>query len=141
MAGFGFSGLVDVLVLHLVFQLHHLLSGIYDPDELETLRLNLTADGLFALVMLGVMLAGLWWLWLIERSTARPLAVVPLAGAALLGLGLFDLFDVLVNHYLFGFHHATHGPGNYDPLWIVVSLAFAGGGALLLWHRIRRPTR
>jgi uncharacterized membrane protein len=28
-AGFGYSGLIDVLLLHLVFQWHHILSGIY----------------------------------------------------------------------------------------------------------------
>jgi len=35
--GFGFSGLVDVLVLHHVLQWHHLLSGIY--------RTGTTAEG------------------------------------------------------------------------------------------------
>ena len=132
-AGFGFSGLVDVLLLHLVLQLHHLVSGLVDPSSLAGLRTNLVADGLFSLAMLAVMLAGLGWLWRVERRTRSPLAVTPLAGAGLLGLGLFDLFDVLVNHYVLGLHHATHGPGNFDPLWVVVSVAFVAGG-FLLWR-------
>lgn len=131
-AGFGFSGLVDVLVLHHVLQLHHLLSGIYDPGRLAGLRTNLVADGLFSLGMLAIMLAGIGWLWRIDRRRHTPLAVAPLAGAGLLGLGLFDLFDVVVNHYLLGLHHATHGPGNFDPHWVVVSVAFIAGGGLLL---------
>lgn len=134
-AGFGFSGVIDVLLLHLVLQLHHLVSGVYDPSTLSGLRTNLVADGLFTITMLGVMLVGLGWIWRVERRTADPLRVVPLAGAGLLGLGVFDLFDVLVNHYLLGLHHATHGPGNFDPHWVVASLAFAAAGALVLWDR------
>lgn len=60
---------------------------------------------------------------------------MPLAGAGLLGLGSFDPLDVLVNHYLLGLHHATHGPGNFDPHWVVASLAFAAGGALVSRNR------
>lgn len=134
-AGFGFSAVVDVLLLHLVLQLHHLLSGVYDPSSLSGLRTNLVADGAFTLVMLGVMLTGLGWIWRIERRAAESLRVVPLAGAGLLGLGAFDLFDVLVNHYLLGLHHATHGPGNFDPHWVVASLALVAAGALALWDR------
>lgn len=137
-AGFGFSGLLDVLVLHLVFQVHHLVSGVYDPDRLETLRVNVLADGLFSLAMLAVMLAGFAWIWRIERRDGPPLALTPLAGAGLVGLGTFDLFDVLVNHYALGLHHATHGPGEFDPLWAVVSVGFVGGGALLLWSYRKR---
>lgn len=131
-AGFGFSALVDVLLLHHVLQLHHLLSNVYDPGTLSGLRTNLVADGAFSLVALGVMLVGLGWLWRIERRTADPLTVRPLAGAALVGLGAFDLFDVVVNHLLLGLHHATHGPKFYDPHWAVASVAFILGGALLL---------
>lgn len=134
-AGFGFSGVIDVLLLHLVLQLHHLLSSVYDPSSLSGLRTNMVADGLFTIAMLGVMFVGLGWIWRIERRSANPLAVVPLAGAGLLGLAAFDLFDVLVNHYLLGLHHATHGPGNFDPHWVVASLALAAAGALVLWYR------
>src|SRR6056297_2726959 len=55
--GFGFSGLVDVLVLHHVLQWHHLVSGIYPMDTLAGLRTNILADGLFSLAML--VLAGI----------------------------------------------------------------------------------
>jgi uncharacterized membrane protein len=131
-AGFGVSALVDVLLLHHVLQWHHLLSNVYDPATVSGLRANVLADGVFSLAMLGVMFAGLGWLWRSERRTAEPLAVRPLAGAALVGLGAFDLFDVAVNHVLLGLHHATHGPGFYDPHWAVASVAFIVGGALLV---------
>ena len=127
--GFGFSGLVDVLVLHHVLQLHHLVSNVYPPTTLAGLRTNLVADGLFSLAMVVSAGVGAGLAWRAERRTSVPLPVRPLTGAAVVGLGVFDLFDVLVNHVLLGLHHATRGPGYYDPHWVVVSLLIIGGGA------------
>lgn len=129
--GFGFSGLVDVLVLHHVLQLHHLVSNVYDPATLSGLRANILADGLFSLAMLTLAGVGAGLVWTAERRASHPLRVKPLAGAAIFGLGLFDLFDVVVDHTLLGLHHATHGPGFYDPHWAVVSLLVVGAGAYL----------
>ena len=127
--GFGFSGLVDVLVLHHVLQLHHLLSNVYPTTTLAGLRTNLLADGLFSLVMVVIAGVGAGLAWRAERRTPDPLPVRPLAGASVVGLGVFDLFDVLVNHVVLGLHHATSGPGYYDPHWFVISVLIIGGGA------------
>lgn len=133
--GFGFSGLIDVLVLHHVLQWHHLLTGIYPMNTLDGLRTNLLADGLFSIGMLIVMCVGGGLLWRAERRTEAPLAVRPLAGAALIGLGVFDVYDAVVDHALLGLHQPV-GPGGqplslggqYNPHWIVVSLLFVGAG-------------
>lgn len=129
--GFGFSGLIDVLVLHHVLKLHHLLSNVYDPSTVAGLQTNLTADGLFSVAMLVITGVGAGLLWREERCTTTPLPTRPLAGAAIIGLGVFDLFDVVVNHTLLGLHHATHGSGYYDPHWAVVSLLIVGAGVLI----------
>jgi uncharacterized membrane protein len=126
--GFGFSGLIDVLVLHHVLQWHHLLSGIYPMDTLSGLRANILADGVFSLGMLSVMGVGAGLLWQCERRTDRPLAVRPLGGAAVIGLGVFDLFDAVVNHALLGLHQPRSLGGQYNPHWIVVSLLFVAAG-------------
>ncbi len=39
--GFGFSGLIDVLLIHHILQWHHLLSGIYPMNTLAGLRMNI----------------------------------------------------------------------------------------------------
>ncbi len=127
--GFGFSGLVDVLVLHHILQLHHLVSNVYPTTTLSGLRTNLLADGLFSLAMVVVAGVGAGLVWRAERRSPAPLPTRPLAGAAVVGLGVFDLFDVLVNHVLLGLHHATSGPGYYDPHWVVISVLIIGGGA------------
>ncbi|MDS0258862.1 DUF2243 domain-containing protein [Haloarcula sp. S1CR25-12] len=126
--GFGFSGLVDVLLLHHVLQWHHLLSGIYPMDTLAGLRRNLLADGLFSLGMLLVMAAGAGLLWRAERRTDAPLALRPLAGTAIIGLGVFDVFDAVVDHMLLGLHQPLSRGGRFNPHWLVVSLLFVAAG-------------
>lgn len=126
--GFGFSGLVDVLVLHHVLQWHHLVSGIYPMDTVAGLRTNLLADGLFSLGMLVIAGVGAGLLWRAERAASSPLAVRPLAGSAVIGLGVFDVFDVVVDHVLLGLHQPLSRGGQYNPHWLVVSLLLVGVG-------------
>lgn len=136
--GFGLSALLDTLFLHEVLQLHHLLSGIYPTDTLAGFRANVRADGLFALATLGVAMVGAGLLWRAERRTDAPLAVRPLAGAGLLGLGAFDVFDAVVDHALLGLHRPV-GPGGepltlggrYNLHWLAVSLLFVAAGYYL----------
>jgi uncharacterized membrane protein len=127
--GFGFSGLFDVLLLHHVLQWHHLVSGYYPTTTVAGLRTNLLADGLFSLAMVVLAGVGAGLVWRAERSTTAPLALRPVAGVAVVGLGAFDLFDVVVNHALLGAHHALSRGGAYDPYWAVVSLGVVGVGA------------
>ena len=143
--GFGFSGLIDVLVLHHVLQWHHLVSGIYPMDTVDGLRINIFADGLFSVGMLVIAGIGAGLLWRAERRTVAPLAVRPVAGAAVIGLGVFDVFDAVVDHALLGLHQPV-GPGGqplsvggrYNPHWIVVSLLFVAAGYYLYSTGIKR---
>lgn len=133
--GFGFSGLIDVLVLHHVLQWHHLLSGIYPMNTLDGLRTNILADGVFSVGMVIVAGVGAGLLWQSERRTEFPLAVRPLLGAKIIGLGAFDVYDAVVDHALLGLHQPV-GPGGqplspggrYNPHWLVVSLLFVVAG-------------
>jgi len=126
--GFGCSALVDVLVLHHILQWHHLLSGVYPTDTLDGLRVNLLADGLFSIAMLVIAGVGAGLVWRAERRERRPLAVRPIAGTALVGLGTFDLFDAVVDHIVLGLHQPLSQGGQYNPHWLVVSLLIIGIG-------------
>ncbi|WP_231186659.1 DUF2243 domain-containing protein [Haladaptatus sp. DYF46] len=126
--GFGFSGLIDVLVLHFVLQWHHLVSGLYPQTTMDGLRTNILADGLFSIAMLVIMGIGAGLLWRAERRAASPLPVRPVAGSAVIGLGVFDLYDALVDHILLGLHQPLSRGGRYNPHWIVVSLLIIGAG-------------
>jgi uncharacterized membrane protein len=127
--GFGFSGLIDVLILHHVLQWHHLVSAIYPMNTLDGLRTNILADGLFSIAMLTVAGVGAGVVWRAERRTEVPLATRPLAGSAVIGLGVFDLFDVIGNHVILGLHQPLSQGGTYNPHWAVVSLLIVAAGA------------
>ncbi|SFH06383.1 Uncharacterized membrane protein [Halopelagius inordinatus] len=133
--GFGFSGLIDVLVLHHVLQWHHLVSGLYPMNTLSGLRVNVFADGLFSIGMVTIMGVGAGLLWQSERRADEPLAVRPLAGTAIIGLGVFDVYDAVVDHAILGLHQPL-GPGGqplslggrYNVHWLAVSLLFVLAG-------------
>ena len=127
--GFGFSGLIDVLLLHHVLQWHHLVSGIYPMNTLDGLRINVLADGLFSIGMVVIAGIGAGLVWRAERRTATPLAFRPVAGAAVVGLGVFDLYDAVVDHVILGLHQPLSMGGTYNPHWIVVSVLIIGAGA------------
>lgn len=136
--GFGFGALLDVVVFHLIFQTHHLLSGFYDPLTYDGLRTNIMFDGLFALAMIAGMSVGATMLWRIANHATRPLSSLTVVGATLVGAGVFNVFDGTVDHYLLGLHNVVHGTEQWNPHWVVVSLLMLGAGALVLWFAGRR---
>lgn len=68
--GFGFSGLIDVLVIHHVLQWHHLVSGIYPTTTMDGLRTNIFADGLFSIGMV-IIIGHRRWSLVAIRATHR----------------------------------------------------------------------
>lgn len=138
--GFGFSGLIDVIVLHQIFQLHHLVSGIYPMNTLSGLRTNILADGLFSIGMIVIAGIGAGLLWQSERRSTIPLAVRPIAGAVVIGLGIFDLYDVLIDHVVLGLHQPASQGGYYNPHWAVISLLIIGTGIYLYRTGARKTT-
>lgn len=129
--GVGLGGFFDGIVLHQILQWHHMMSSAgHPPDNLENLRVNVFFDGLFHVLTYICVLSGLVGLWRIAR---RPHALWParrLTGSILIGFGLFNLAEGLLNHHFLGLHHVneTVAPAN----WIYWDLGFLAWGALML---------
>lgn len=136
-AGIGLAAVLDVIVFHLVFQTHHLFSSIYTQETLAGLQQNSYYDGLFVLGMLGVMFCGVGLLWWAVNRSSHRLSTLAVGGAVLVGMGVFNVFDGIVDHYVLGIHDAVHGTSVWNPPWILVSLVLlaAGGGLLQLNRR------
>ncbi len=130
--GFGFGAVIDVVLFHLVFQSHHLLSGIYDPHSIDGLRTNVMIDGLFTLLMLGVTVVGLAIVWRVVNGASERLSGKYLVGAIVVGMGVFNVFDGVVSHYVLDIHNVAHGTEAWNPHWLVVSVTLLGAGLLLL---------
>lgn len=130
--GVGLGALLDVLVFHLILQWHHLLSGIYSPTTLAGLKTNIYFDGIFALIMVGVMLGGGAILWRAVNQAPRPYSPLRISGSILVGMGAFNLFDGIVDHYVLHAHNVVQGTPALNPHWIGASLLLLGLGLLVL---------
>ena len=130
--GFGLGAIVDVVLFHLIFQTHHLLSGVYDPYSLDGLRTNVMFDGLFTLGMLAVSGVGFALLWRLVNGTERRFSTTYLVGAIVVGAGAFNVVDGVVSHYVLDLHNVVHGTEAWNPHWLVVSVLMLALGLGLL---------
>jgi uncharacterized membrane protein len=138
--GIGLGGFVDGIVLHQILQWHHMLTseGSYPATTVAGLETNTLWDGLFHASTWVAVVAGV--VLLSRRSGA--ITGRALAGWMLVGWGLFNLVEGVVDHHLLGIHHVRTG-GN-ESAWDLAFLAF---GVLLVvtgWALARsgeRPLR
>ena len=134
--GVGLGGFVDGIVLHQILQWHHLVSHTDDHpvSTVPGLEANTLADGLFHVVA---------WLFVVAAS------VVTIAqwrsdrhapswswhvGGALIGWGLFNVVEGLVNHHILGLHHVRDdlgAPVSWDLAFLVFGVLLVVAGRVL----------
>jgi uncharacterized membrane protein len=135
--GAGMGGFIDGIVLHQLLQWHNVISHLTPPDTVEGLRANILWDGLFFVLTMALTVGGLLLFW----QAAEKSAGLPSAGAAIgllvLGFGLFNMVEGLLNHFILGIHHVRESG---DPLlWDVSFLILAGIlPALIGWLVVRQ---
>ncbi|MFI6330486.1 DUF2243 domain-containing protein [Micromonospora chersina] len=135
--GVGLGGFVDGILLHQLLQWHHMLSSTnsdrigvryYPVDTVAGLRMNTLWDGLFHTVTWVAVLTGLALLYArVTRSRGRLWRSPALWGWALVGWGLFNLVEGIVDHQILAIHHVHGGP---HQLWW--DLGFLALGAVLV---------
>lgn len=135
--GAGMGGFVDGIVFHQILQWHNMISGWRPPTNLVDAKINMFWDGVFHAAVWIMTALGLAVLWRAGRRADVPWSGRTFVGAWLLGWGLFNTVEGLVDHLLLGIHHVNeYAP---DPLW--PDLAFQASGILLIawgWAMIRR---
>jgi uncharacterized membrane protein len=131
--GFALGGFFDGILLHQILQWHHLLSLVPGVDSL---RLQVLWDGWFHALMYLIAAAGLWGLWR-SRGTCEPVSGAVLAGAVLLGFGLWHAVDAVLSHWVLGIHRVRLDSA--DPLlWDIGWLAAFGLVPVLAGWRLLR---
>jgi uncharacterized membrane protein len=136
--GLGLGGFVDGIALHQIAQWHNMGSAVLPPTTMEAMKRNMAWDGWFHVATLALTLAGVYLL----LRDARAGVALPTAGAftgqLLLGWGIFNLVEGLIDHHVLNIHHVRDVPvhvPSYD--WIF--LAVGGFGlAALGWLLSRR---
>ncbi len=136
--GLGLGGFVDGILLHQIVQWHNMGSAVVPPTTMEAMRRNMAWDGLFHAAVWLVTIVGVYWL----LSDARRGAPLPdpktFTGLLILGWGLFNLVEGIVDHHILGLHHVRDLPVHV-PLYDWLFLGIGGAGFILLgWAFSRR---
>ncbi|MGG6242461.1 DUF2243 domain-containing protein [Nodosilinea sp. AN01ver1] len=132
--GFGLGGFIDAIVLHMLLQWHHMISGRVPMDTLVGLRRNVVGDGVFGAGMWLITVLGLGVLWRsIQQSPVVPLTTPAFIGWILIGWGGFHFFDSIVFHALLGLHHIRQVPNFlvYDIAFFLMGFGLIGVGYLM----------
>ena len=130
--GLGLGGFFDGIVLHQLLQWHHMVSnvGSFSPETVPGLRVNTLADGFFHAVTYIITVLGVALLWAALRAGERGTAP-QFIGLALLGWGLFNVVEGIVDHLLLGIHHVNETAPREQWLWW--DLAFLLWGAAMIF--------
>ena len=141
--GVGLGGFFDGILFHQILQWHHLLSSAgYPPDSVPNLRVNTLWDGLFHASTYVFTLLGLAILWRRARRTHVHWSGRMLTGTLLVGWGLFNVIEGIVDHHLLGIHHVNETVS--PALWIWWDVGFLIWGVAMLsggWALLRRGQR
>ena len=127
LVGVGVAAFVDETVFHQLLHWHH----FYDR---ATSDVGLVSDGIFHAFGWFAVVIGLVMVGDLRRRAELSLRVF--VAGALLGAGVFQLYDGTVQHKLLGLHQIRYGVdlALYDWTWNVVALVIVVAGALLLYR-------
>jgi uncharacterized membrane protein len=125
--GLGFGGFFDGIILHQILQWHHMLTNVRPMISMQDVKVNSTADGLFHLMDYGFTIAGVILLWRTHQQTTMPKSAKPFIGSILVGAGLFNLIEGIIDHHILGIHYVRSGV--HHLLW---DIAFLASGAILI---------
>lgn len=126
--GLSLGGFADGIIFHQVLQWHHMLTSVADPEISDDLALNITADGLFHVATWIMAVIGLVLLWHARRAFGVLHWARTFVGSILMGAGIFNLVEGIVDHHLLGLHHVRTDAENVL-LW---DLGFLALGLALL---------
>ncbi len=128
--GLGLGGFIDGIVLHQILQWHHMVSHVddYPVTTVAGLEVNTLADGFFHLAS---------WVFVVAAMVTAVVAwrqgrLAPNwsfhFGLVLVGWGVFNVVEGIVDHHVLGIHHVRDdlgGPLSWD-------LGFLAFGAVLI---------
>jgi uncharacterized membrane protein len=137
--GVGLGGFLDGIVLHQILQWHNMLSSWIVPVDLVSMKVNMLWDGLFHAATWISTAAGVALLWRAARRPDVPWSGRAFVGSLLLGWGLFNFIEGIIDHQILGLHHVHPGDGQlaWDLGFLALGLALAAAG----WALINQAAR
>ncbi|MGB6300832.1 MAG: DUF2243 domain-containing protein [Rivularia sp. (in: cyanobacteria)] len=125
--GIGLGGFFDGIVLHQILQWHHMLSDVKPLTNRSNIDINVLADGMFHVFDYVMTIVGVVLLWKVAKRDDVVWSSQSFFGSILIGIGLFDFVEGLIDHQILGVHHVKPGPHEFA--W---DMGFLALGALLM---------
>lgn len=130
--GAGLTGFVDGILLHQILQWHHMLSNVRSsPTTVSNIDLNMLWDGLFHAFDWLLTVIGVALLWRAGGRDEVPWSSQTFFGSLLIGSGLFNLVEGLIDHQILGIHHVKPGPNQLT--WDLGFLLFGAFLVIFGW--------
>ena len=127
--GLGLGGFADGIALHQILQWHNMGSAKLPPVTMDAMKQNMMWDGWFHVATLLLTTNGVYFLLRDALQGARLPTMRAFTGQLLLGWGVFNFVEGVIDHMLLELHHVRDMPVHvplYDWLFLAV------GGALLI---------
>lgn len=131
--GMGFAGFFDGIFLHQIMQWHHMLSSVRPMTNMRDVKMQSVADGLFHAADYFLVIIGVHLLWRSHLADELPKSTQPFLGLIILGAGLFNTFEGIIDHEILGIHH-VHSGAHYI-LWDLGFLA-VGIGMIIVGYKL-----
>ena len=133
--GIGMGGFVDGILFHQILQIHNMLSARVPTDTLVGAKVNMVWDGLFHAGVWTATAVGIVMLWRALALTGERPSGRAFVGSLLLGWGLFNVVEGVIDHHLLQLHHVYERVGLSAWDWLFL----ASGAALVMtgWLMIR----
>lgn len=129
--GLGLDGFFDGIVLHQILQWHHMLTSAgYPADSVQNLKVDTFWDGLFHASTYLFVVLGLAILWRAARRPHLAWSGKMLAGSILMGFGIFNVVEGVVDHHILRIHHVNETVPVDQ--WIYWDIGFLVWGAAML---------
>jgi len=122
--GIGLGGFFDGITLHSILQWHHMISNVVPPTNMENMRLNMLADGLFDAFCWLVVMAALILLYREAKRSLPPPRIY--LGWIIFGAGVFNFVEGIVDHEILQVHHVRQ-----VPFWLAWDLGFLAIGGVM----------
>jgi uncharacterized membrane protein len=138
--GVGLGGFVDGILLHQILQWHHMLTSAgYPANSVQNYGINTVADGVFHA---AAWLATAVGLLMLHRAIRHGYSWSGrrLVGAMMMGWGIFNVVEGIVDHHLLGLHHVREAAANpllWDVGFLLLGGALIAGGYSIATARVR----
>lgn len=136
--GLRLGGFFDGIVFHQLLQWHHMLSGWYPLNSIDNVKLNTTWDGIFHSAAYVVVLLGLYVLWQRARGSDIHWSRGQCLGAVLLGWGIFNLVEGVVDHEVFKLHQVNETVPHEQRIFWDIGFLLWGAAMLVIGAAMTR---